>query len=135
VIVDASVVVKWFALEALHDAARNLLTARGELVAPDILVIEFANAMWVKVGRGELDEHDALPAIAAVSGGGEPALRSSAPLARRAFALARLLDHPVYDCVYLALAEQLEMPLITADARFVAAAHPEAGDRVRLLGT
>ena len=39
-----------------------------------------------------------------------------------ALRLAQLLDHPVYDCVYLALALLREVPVVTADRRFVAAA-------------
>jgi predicted nucleic acid-binding protein len=31
--------------------------------------------------------------------------------------LARCLDHPVYDCVYLALAEREHPALVTADQR------------------
>ncbi len=29
------------------------------------------------------------------------------------------LDHPIYDCIYLALARQRRLPLITADKRFI----------------
>jgi predicted nucleic acid-binding protein len=122
VIVDASVVVKWFTTEALHEEARRLLTQSEPLLAPDILAVELANAMWAKTRRGEIDAPEAERAIAAVSGRGLPELRASAPLMLRAFELARTVDHPVYDCVYLALAEALQMPLVTADGRFAAAA-------------
>jgi predicted nucleic acid-binding protein len=135
VIVDASVVVKWFTMEDLHEAARELLIAGDPLFAPDILATEVATALWVKVRGDELDEPDAIRAIAAVSGRGEPKLRPSAPLARRAFELARRLAHPVYDCVYLALAEELDVPLVTADKRFTAAARRQGSERIRLLGS
>ncbi len=35
----------------------------------------------------------------------------------RALMMARHLDHAVYDCFYLALAEQIIAPLLTADRR------------------
>ena len=56
------------------------------------------------------------------------------PLASSAAALARALDHPVYDCFYLALAEAENVPLVTADRRLMAALRttPLAG-RVRPL--
>lgn len=43
-----------------------------------------------------------------------------APAAR----LAHDLDHPVYDCLYLALALQEQRPVITADRRFHGAVQP-----------
>ncbi len=43
------------------------------------------------------------------------------------------LDHPVYDCFYLALAIQEQYPVITADARFhdKVRGHPYLSDRIR----
>ncbi len=41
-------------------------------------------------------------------------------LAARSLALAADLDHPVYDCLYLALAELREASLVTADQRLLA---------------
>lgn len=134
-IIDASVAVKWFAIEAFHDEARALLAGPEPLLAPDILAVEVANALSVKVGRGELDESETVRAVAAIGGGGQPELRPSPPLTAEAFRMARRLEHPVYDCVYLALAEELDLPLVTADERFVAAAQPAIGDRVRFLGS
>jgi predicted nucleic acid-binding protein len=41
------------------------------------------------------------------------------------------LDHPVYDCLYLALAHRIGATLVTADARFVnALAETEHGQAV-----
>ena len=38
-----------------------------------------------------------------------------AALAQRAVVISRLLNHPVYDCFYLALAEERSAKLMTAD--------------------
>jgi predicted nucleic acid-binding protein len=43
------------------------------------------------------------------------ALRPTASLAPRALELALNLDHPVYDCFYLALAEAETAQMVTAD--------------------
>ena len=132
-ITDASVVVKWFTVEALSEDARQLLSASEVLTAPDLLAIELANAMWGKVRRSEIGEPAATRAVAAVTTGDDIQLRPSLPLLPRAFELARSLDHPVHDCVYLALAEELDQPLVTADQRFVTAAS-RAYPRIRMLG-
>lgn len=45
------------------------------------------------------------------------ALQPSAELVIKAAALAAQIDHPVYDCVYLACADAATAPLVTADAK------------------
>ena len=46
--------------------------------------------------------------------------------------LALDLDHPVYDCFYLALALQEQHPVVTADRRFydIVRAHPYLADKI-----
>lgn len=133
VIVDTSVVVKWFVIEDLRAEARQLLEGTDSLLAPDVLLAEFANVMWVKARNNEIDFALALEAIDSITGERDLRLYPSAPLLRRAFELAHALRHPTYDCIYLALAESLDMPLITADQRFAVVASRE-DPRVRLLG-
>jgi predicted nucleic acid-binding protein len=43
-------------------------------------------------------------------------------LAARALELAVDLRHPIYDCLYLALAERERAPIVSADARLISAA-------------
>jgi predicted nucleic acid-binding protein len=133
VIVGASVAVKWFVDEPLHDEARALLLHSEPILAPDILAVEVANAFWVKARRGDLDRATAQRAIAAITGSGVPELRPSAPLVADATSLAHVLDHPVYDCVYLALAEALDDRVVTADRRFHAVAVGAGRGDVELL--
>ena len=47
------------------------------------------------------------------------ALVSASALAPRAVAIARQLDHSVYDCLYLALAEAEQASLVTADIQLL----------------
>jgi predicted nucleic acid-binding protein len=53
-----------------------------------------------------------------------------------AMSMALELEHPIYDCFYLAAATQKDTHVVTADRRFFekAASHPTLSDRLVLLG-
>lgn len=130
-VIDASVALKWVVEEDGSDAAVALLGRN--LAAPDLLVTETANALWRRVRRGELTAEEALRRVDEL-GRAPLELVASEELIGSAVRLAIELGHPVYDCLYLALAIARDCPVVTADARFAAAlgGHREAG-RVHLL--
>src|SRR5438093_11886063 len=57
-VVDASVLLKWFVPEVHSDAARRWLQSSHEYLAPDLIFPEAGNAIWKKVRREELDEDE-----------------------------------------------------------------------------
>lgn len=119
-VVDASVVLKWFVPEVHSVAAARILNADVALYAPDLLGPEFGNILWKKVRRGEIDRDEADDIMNAF--GSLPLeIRPSSVLLPSAFELAVALDRTVYDSLYLALAVAEDCPLITADAKFHAA--------------
>ena len=133
-VVDASVAVKWVVTEDDTLVAMQLVTSGDELIAPDFVMIETANILWKKVRRKQIDTIQATTALTTVR---LPFSRfvASAGLLERAVAIAFKLDHPVYDCLYLALADSEDAVLITADHRLVAvAAGSDFKARVALLG-
>jgi predicted nucleic acid-binding protein len=77
-----------------------------------------ANALWRKTTAREISAREADAAFDLVRRSGID-IRPSGPLLPRAMDLARRLDHPVYDCVYLALAEREEASFVTADQRLL----------------
>ena len=115
-VVDASVAVKWFVSETLSGEARLLLSHRLELHAPDFLLAEYANVIWKKVRRRELTASpvytDALSNLSE-----NVALHPIGHMIEHAMQAALDLDHPIYDCLYLACAEATESTLITADEK------------------
>ena len=114
--VDASIVVKWFVTEPLCEEARLLLTPRVRLHAPEFLLAEFANTIWKKGRRGEIP--DPRPYFDEFAGLHETiVLRPGSALIGRAAEIAVEIDHPVYDCLYLACAEATESAVVTADRR------------------
>lgn len=122
---DASVVLKWFVPEVHSDAARRLLDAPHQYLAPDLLFSETGNAIWKKVRRGELTPEEAQRLVADLS---RVAVETVATrgLVTDAYALANATGRSVYDSTYVALAVRLETQLITADDRLekALAAHP-----------
>jgi predicted nucleic acid-binding protein len=117
-VVDASIALKWVIPEVLSEEADRLRGGDDDFLAPDLLLVEVANALWRKTTAKEISPREADAAIDLVSQSGID-LRPTGPLLPRAMHVARRLDHPVYDCVYLALAERERAALVTADQRLL----------------
>ncbi|HVJ00071.1 MAG TPA: type II toxin-antitoxin system VapC family toxin [Sphingomonas sp.] len=115
-IVDTSVVVKWVVAE--EDSALALRLIGGDIVAPDLLKAELANALWKKVRRDQIGAVQAAAAFEEVLA--ILPFAPSADLARRALEIGLEAGHPIYDCHFLALAEMIGATVITADERLVA---------------
>ena len=82
------------------------------LIAPDLVIAEVCNAAWRAARLGRLSREQ-VGEIAATLPQFFELLSGTAQLAPRAVAIADEIDHPVYDCLYVALAEA---QLVTADA-------------------
>jgi predicted nucleic acid-binding protein len=130
-VVDASVAALWV-LEREGTARASALRTEGGLIAPSLIAAEIGSAIWKAVRRGAVSRADALVAIEAALLPFE-ALIPIEQLRVRALALAIELDHPIYDCFYLALAERQRAPVISADKRLMAAGKRVKGIEVRAL--
>ena len=131
-VVDASVVVKWLVTEEHSEPAAGLLNTGVALAAPALVFAEAANALWAMRRRGDVTARDLADAVDALQA---MPVSLPVPMPRLTPAAARLavdLDHPVYDCFYLALAVQTQYPVVTADARFhdKVRSHPYLADRI-----
>jgi len=130
-VVDASVAVKWVVSEAGSDAADALLDQ--DLMAPALWLAEAANVLWRKVRTGEITAVEANARLSELRKAPVASL-SMEPYLDQAFALAVEMGHPVYDCIYLAVALHHRTHVVTADRRFVFAASSTAhAGSVRLL--
>lgn len=119
-VVDASVVAKWFVREVYSQQALALLRKEHAFAAPDLILPELGNVLWKhhrlqEMSHDEatriLDEFLALPID----------IHPSGPLLHSAWRLAVDHDRTVYDCLYLALAIHQNCPLVTADRRLARA--------------
>ena len=118
IVVDASVAVRWTIETPLSDAAESLLRAGRPLIAPDLVIVEVVNAFCShlrertdRVQRA-LDGLEFLPRWFAE-------LVPAVGLRHRAMAVALELQHPAYDCFYVALAATQSAKLVTTDERLL----------------
>lgn len=122
-VVDASVLLKWVIEE--RGTSEALALRKHRLFAPDLIVAECANVFWKKVRRGEMGAEEAVMAAQLLERADIDLLPT-----RRLWSVATRwavdLDHPAYDCIYLAAAASLSCPLVTADA-----ALPRLSERLR----
>lgn len=116
VVVDASIAMRWLVPGTDSSPARALVADAGvALHAPDLIWSEVANALW-KYGRAgaepqrlvrRLQDFRSVPLR----------ITPADELVDDALALALEIDHPVYDCIYLALAVRTSACVVTADKR------------------
>jgi len=121
-VVDSSVAVKWFVAEQDHQRALRILGVPDDRVAPDILIYEVCNIFWRKLRQGEVSRDQAEASIGELLRG-DVAFWPGEDLALRAFEISQDLQHPVYDCFYIACAEASDGILVTADQRLLKQLH------------
>jgi predicted nucleic acid-binding protein len=122
-VIDASVVIKLFVQEEGTDISESIFAGLSQepparLYVPDLFYIECANILWKYVRRFD---HPADKARDDLGDLLQLNLRAvpTGSLLTAAFDLA--LEHGLtaYDACYVALADVLDLPLITADERLV----------------
>jgi predicted nucleic acid-binding protein len=119
IVADASVAMRWSATLARSDSAEALLESEEPIIAPDLVLAEITNAAWKAAVFGGASTA-AVALLVQESADYFDELVPAADLKDRALEIALALKHPAYDCFYLALAEQRECKLVTADERLQA---------------
>lgn len=127
---DCSVAAKWVLPEPGRDSALQLLEQYelGEvsLIAPDLLLAEFASLLAKRSRRKEISADQAGQAFELI-GKCAPRLLDMRSRLPHALDLALRYQLSLWDCVYLSLAIERDCPLVTADRRLVRGAiarHP-----------
>ncbi|MFY9694647.1 MAG: type II toxin-antitoxin system VapC family toxin [Xanthobacteraceae bacterium] len=116
-VVDASIAIKWVVEEDGTPEALEL-RRQAKLIAPELLVGECANILRKKVQRDELAKDEALLAARLLQAA-DLELLPMRSLFEAATRMSIEIDHPAYDCVYLALAAESQCRFVTADERLV----------------
>ena len=132
-VLDTSVAIAWYLPEAFSASARHWQTKvlRDEvtLYVPSLHYLEFANVLRTYVRRGELDSVLASDIFDLHL---EAPLEPAEPDRRQTLATALEYEATVYDAVYIALALEMEVPLITAE-RTTTPWVVKMGDRAKLV--
>lgn len=131
---DASVLFKLLVVEDDSHVVDSLIRST-RLFVPDFAFIEVGNALWARIHSAQIEYGEAKPLIGHLRNLGLET-RQADRFVDRALEIASLIDHPIYDCIYLAMAEDYDVPLVTADKRFVSALRRSdlANADIKLLG-
>ena len=120
-VIDASVAIKWYVNEEDSGVAHRVLISPSRLHAPALLKLELGNGLWKNWRKKVITIEQANEAIASI-GRTIAEWRETETLLEAALKLSFDLDHTVYDCIYLALARQLNAVCVTADKRLLTVA-------------
>ncbi|MCP5120230.1 MAG: type II toxin-antitoxin system VapC family toxin [bacterium] len=124
VVIDASVLVKFFLPEREDgEAAVGLLRAfhrmKLDFAVSELVLVEAANTVRTKAKQGILSADRAVAVTREIQRFAADLLVAPIVLLLPSIVKTGLqLDHPVYDTVYLALAEARGVPFVTADRTF-----------------
>ena len=138
-VIDASVLIKFYVPEILSDRAERLLgkveRQEIEMLAPDLIYPEVGNVLWKKqrmkeLTRSEVEEiTDAILSLPLK-------IEASKSLLPLAVEIATVYGITVYDASYFSLARVYEATLITADRKLVEVlAKTDQKDSVTWLGS
>jgi predicted nucleic acid-binding protein len=116
-VLDASVVVKWFIPEEHSDSALKLKNVDGRFHAPAFVTLEIGNVLAKKRRRDELTPGE-VDGIWRAFRQAPVRRHADETLVLAAFDLSQQTRTTLYDNLYLALAVELDIPLVTADRKF-----------------
>ena len=129
-VVDASVLVDAFVGRGLRGVTAAMALADFEhLAAPDIVDVECVSAWWGLTSGGHLAGAE-VPSLARRLVAAPIERLPTWPLGERLVELVGSVT--AYDAAYVALAELLDAPLLTADARLARTGHRRC--EVRVVG-
>lgn len=119
-VVDCSIAAKWILPEPDRAPALQILEQYGageiSLIAPDLLLAEFASLLSKRNRRKEISADQARTAFQLMLECA-PRLLETRPRLHRALDLSLEYQLSLWDCVYLAIANEHDCPLLTADRR------------------
>ncbi len=117
-IIDASVAIKWVLDEQYKTEASRYMQCNASIYAPDLIKQECANAIIKKIHIGDLTSEQGWELYEQLFQLNTISVIPTDQFMDTAFNYAILLNHSIYDCLYLAAAMQFNSTVVTADSKF-----------------
>ncbi|MCP9796812.1 MULTISPECIES: type II toxin-antitoxin system VapC family toxin [Cyanophyceae] len=115
-VLDASAAVRLILGDPAAAAVAEQIREAAVVLAPELMLTELANTLWKLQKAGHLADLDPQQLLAEARDLVDR-VEADRHLQAEALALACHHDHPVYDCLYLALARREAATLISLDRR------------------
>ncbi|MCP9837286.1 type II toxin-antitoxin system VapC family toxin [Cyanobium sp. N.Huapi 1H5] len=115
-VLDASAAVRLILGDPAAAAMAEQIREAAVVMAPELMLTEVANTLWKLQRAGHLADLDPQQLLAEARDLVDR-VEADRHLQAEALALACHHDHPVYDCLYLALARREAATLISLDRR------------------
>lgn len=115
-VLDASAAVRLILGDPAAAAMAEQICEAAVVMAPELMLTEVANTLWKLQRAGHLADLDPQQLLAEARDLVDR-VEADRHLQAEALALACHHDHPVYDCLYLALARREAATLISLDLR------------------
>jgi predicted nucleic acid-binding protein len=117
-VIDASVAMAWFVRQSGQTDCLWMLEDVHELLVPDLVYPEVANGIWRLVRGNILKREQGLQIVGQMTQTMDRVFPCAA-LIQSAMEISLELNHPAYDCFYLALAAKEEIQMGTLDMRLL----------------
>ena len=118
VVLDASVIVKWFSQEESRDKAIKIrddfLKGEMEIVLPDLILYELSNALRF---NPVFDFNDVKETVGSILDMDLTITSPTSSVLNESIRLAFSKNITVYDAIYISLASNLNYILVTADKK------------------
>jgi predicted nucleic acid-binding protein len=114
IIVDTSALMRTVQTRPDTKKFRQIIE-ESDCYAPRLILSELANALWKTVRFASLDSEEAVQLLFYMES--IPILADDEILIEDALDIAIQSEHPVYDCLFIALSREMNAPILTADIK------------------
>lgn len=118
-VVDCSTAIKWYIPEDDSELARQFRNSADEMHSPDFIDVEISAVLTKLLRKKELSESELFSVLRDFRATSLIKRVYTGILIDRAVEISISSSRSIYDCLYIALAERLNVAMVTADEKLV----------------